>query len=68
MRPQGGWVKLAVGYGTATGHLKPWAVRYIRENDELKASEIHYQYWESEEEFPAEAKCPEDFELGFLAA
>lgn len=41
------------------------SVQYVREQDQVKASEIHYQYWENESEFPDEAKCPSDFELGF---
>lgn len=41
------------------------SVRYVIEDDRLKASEIHYRYWENEDEFPDEAKCPEDFELDF---
>lgn len=41
------------------------SVRYVRQGNQLRASEIHYQYWENKEEFPEEAKCPEDFELTF---
>lgn len=41
------------------------SVRYFVEGESLKASEIHYQYWESESELPAKAMCPKDFELAF---
>ena len=43
------------------------SVRYVEENGRLKASEIHYQYWETKDEFPSEARCPEEFELAFPA-
>lgn len=41
------------------------SVRYVIEEDQMKASEIHYQYWEVETEFPEEARCPNDFVLDF---
>lgn len=39
------------------------AVRYVSQAGGLRASEIHYQYWDDSSEIPQEAKCPEEFEL-----
>lgn len=41
------------------------SVRHVIEDDQVKASEVHYRYWESEQKFPDEAKCPHAFELDF---
>lgn len=41
------------------------AVRYVNQDGGLRASEIHYQYWENDQEFPQEARCPEEFGLAF---
>lgn len=62
-KPSGDGLCLLVdgtAYDRSPGTL---SVRYVRESSQLKATEIHYQYWENEEEFPAEAKCPDEFEL-----
>lgn len=39
------------------------AVRYVNQAGRLRASEIHYQFWENEREAPLEARCPEEYAL-----
>lgn len=49
-----------VAYDGSPGTL---AIQYVPEGDRLKAAKIHYQYWETEEEYPIEARCPEELGL-----
>ena len=58
-------VCLTVNGFAASGSPGTLAVRYVEESGRLKAEEIHYQYWESEEDFPASPKCPDAFVLSF---
>lgn len=51
--------------GVAFDKTPGLAVRYVNQDGGLRASEIHYQYWENDQEFPQEAKCPDEFELLF---